>query len=100
MNKITASRRAKMVASMEYIVSQINDESIIDSWLMCGVADGDIPVSSLDPDDVPEYYLEDETFKDLMGLFLRMMKRAWNSGGLYCTICSDDKSSWEAKNNG
>ena len=34
--------RADVVRAMEIMVSTINDETIIDSWLMVGVADGDI----------------------------------------------------------
>lgn len=77
--------RVKMVKAMEFIVRQVNDETIFDSWLMNGVADGDIEYGNLD--DIPgeaEYYAEDnETFAELMALFLRIMKRA-NKDGLYC----------------
>lgn len=75
--------RAKMVLAMEYIARQVNDEDVFESWLMCGVADGDIKYGSIDTADVEDYYLEDRNFKDLMTVFLRMMKNAWNSGGLY-----------------
>lgn len=54
-------------------------------WLALGVADGDIEYgyfsSPLDDDD---YYIEDKNFAELMGLFLRCMARARESGGLYC----------------
>lgn len=81
-NKMIA--RAKMVLAMEYIARQINDEDVFDRWLMMGVADGDIPYGSTDIADVDECYLEDGTFKDLMAEFLRVMRGAARSGGLYC----------------
>lgn len=88
MNKI---ERAKMVLAMEFIARQINDEDVLDGWLMCGVADGDIPYGSIDIADVDEYYLNDDTFNDLMSCFLRKMKGAYKSGGLYCdnVVCKD-----------
>ena len=88
MNKI---ERAKMVLAMEFIARQINDEDVFDDWLMCGVADGDIKYGSFDVADVDEDYLEDDTFADLMSCFLRRMKGAYNSGGLYCDgiVCKD-----------
>ena len=67
------SKRAKVVRAMELIARCINDEEIFDSWLMCGVADGDIDGSEDDED--LEYYCEDDNFAELMGLFLRLMKR-------------------------
>lgn len=76
--------RAKMVLAMEYIARQINDEDVFDGWLMCGVADGDIPYGSFDIESVDEWYLKDENFKDLMTCFLRRMCGAYRSGGLYC----------------
>lgn len=76
--------RKKAVLAMEFLARQINDEDIFESWLMCGVADGDIKYGSLDPEEVDDYYIEDDHFKELMGLFLRLMKRANKSGGLYC----------------
>lgn len=93
MNKI---KRAKMVLAMEYIARQINDEDVFDGWLMCGVADGDIPYGSIDVEKVDDYYLEDDNFKDLMSCFLRRMVGAYNSGGLYCDkIVCEDKEDYE-----
>ena len=88
MNKI---ERAKMILAMEFIARQINDEDVFDGWLMCGVADGDIPYGSFDITDVDEDYLDDSTFEDVMSCFLRCMKGAYNSGGLYCddVVCKD-----------
>ena len=76
--------REKMVKAMEYIVRQCNDETAMNGWLMCGVADGDIEYGNFEVDDPDiEYYIEDDNFAELMGCFLRTMKRA-QSGGLYC----------------
>lgn len=69
---------------MEFIARQINDEEVFESWLINGVADGDIKYECLDLAEVDEYYLNDNTFKDLMNCFLRRMYGAYNSGGLYC----------------
>ena len=74
--------RIEMVKAMECVARCINDEDIFESWLMCGVADGDIDDNTVDED--LEYYVQDDNFKDLMDLFLRLMVRAKNSGGLYC----------------
>ena len=93
MNKI---ERIEMVKAMEFIARQINDEEVFEGWLMSGVADGDIVYSDLSADD-PEtdeaaYYITDENFRDLMRCFLRRMRGAYNSGGLYCDdVCSGDR---------
>ena len=88
MNKV---ERAKMILAMEFIARQINDEDVFDRWLMCGVADGDISYGSMDIADVDEDYLDDNTFEDVMSCFLRCMRGAYNSGGLYCddVVCKD-----------
>ena len=52
-------RRARMVRAMDEIARCINDEDL-------------------------EGYCEDETFKDLMHLFLSLMEEAKKDGGLYC----------------
>lgn len=81
MNAIT---RKKIVLAMEMLVRGVNNEDFIDSWLMCGVADGDIPGFSIDIADVDDYYVEDdEVFAELMGTFLRVMSYAKKDGGLY-----------------
>ncbi len=96
MNK--ANERAKMIACMEYIARQINNEDIFETWLMCGVADSDIEYGNLDFSKVDDYYLDDRTFRNLMSTFLVCMKNAFESGGLYCgEIVSKDKSDYEKK---
>lgn len=76
--------RIKMVRAMEFICRQINDEEVFEGWLMCGVADGDIDKNTSDMDIVDMGYTDDDTFIDLMDCFLRRMKGAYRSGGLYC----------------
>lgn len=79
---MTLSIRAKMVRAMEFIARQVNDEEVFESWLMYGVADGDIDGEETDED--LSYYCEDVNFSDLMERFLDLMKNAKKSGGLYC----------------
>ena len=76
--------RKKMVLAMEFIARQINDEDVFEGWLRSGVEDGDIDYGSFDVDEVDEWYIEDENFRDLMDCFLRKMAAAKDSGGLYC----------------
>ena len=84
MNKI---ERMQMVQAMEFIARQVNDEEVFEEWLMDGVADGDITYGiGINPSDVDsiEYYIDDDSFADLMHTFLRLMANARKSGGLYC----------------
>lgn len=76
-------KRAKMVVCMEYIARAINNEDVFDGWLLEGVADGDIKDGSLDLGEVDSFYLENDNFKDLMSLFLELMREAATNGGLY-----------------
>ena len=82
------TERIKMVKAMEFIARQVNDEAVFESWLLCGVPDGDIEYGDLavleDDADLLEYELRDDDFAELMTLFLRLMRRAEKSGGLYC----------------
>lgn len=75
--------RAKLVAAMEYIVRNVNNEELIlGRWFSVGVADGDIPYGSFDPEDVPSCYTSIENTKELAELFLSIMAQAKNDGGL------------------
>ena len=74
--------RAEVIRAMETLVRCINNEDIFMPWLYAGVADGDITSETTDED--LEYYADDDTFAELMGLFLRLMTRAKADGGLYC----------------
>lgn len=76
--------RINMVRAMEFICRQINDEDVLEDWLIGGVADGDIDRNTSDSDIVAMGYTDDDTFVDLMDCFLRRMKGAYRSGGLYC----------------
>ena len=68
-------RRIKMLEAMKYIVSSINDEDILERWLMLGIPDGDINFAD---------YCSDEDMEDFIHEFLIAMSRAKKSGGLYC----------------
>ena len=88
--------RAKMVLAMEYIARQVSDEEIFEGWLINGVADGDIPYGYfgeldqftardlVEDNELYIYFEEDDSFAELMDLFLRLMCAAKKSGGLYC----------------
>lgn len=86
MKQISLEKRIKMIKAMEYITRQINDEEVFETWLMFGVADGDIDYGDLSATDGGslDYYAEDGVFSDLMDVFLRCMREARESGGLYC----------------
>lgn len=83
--------RKAVVLAMEILARNINDEEVFESWLSCGVADGDvnyehavIAVGDVAEEMIDEWYIEDDNFRDLMDTFLRCMRRATKSGGLYC----------------
>lgn len=84
MNK---KERLALVKSMEFIMRNLNDESLFMSWLVVGVADGDIEYGNMDISDSEidelDYYLEDENFQCLIETFLRIISRAKKSG-IYC----------------
>jgi len=89
MNGRNKLERIMMVKAMEYIARQVNDEEVFFYWLENGVADGDIPYGSLevrlDDEEMLEcYYEDDKDFAVLMDDFLRLMRAAQKSGGLYC----------------
>ena len=68
--------KARFLRSADFIVRCINDETIIDSWLMCGIADGDC--ESMNDEELVEYYNAD--MQEIISLFLRLMKRAGKDG--------------------
>lgn len=86
MNKM---ERIKAVKAMEFLARQLNDEEIFEKWLCGGVADADIEYGDLTVtcedalSDFYDFYIEDKYFSELMDLFLRLMKAAAKSGGLY-----------------
>ena len=75
--------RVKVVRAMDAIARCINDEEVFMPWLMMGVADGDC-ASDIPDSYIDEYYCDSDTFRELMECFLRRMKGAIQSGGLYC----------------
>lgn len=89
--------RMMAVKAMEFIARQVNDERVIDVWLMDGVADGDIEYgdfmihSGLETDPAYDYASDPDTFSALMATFLKTMSSAYNNGGLWCgNVVSDE----------
>lgn len=78
---MNVNKRIEMVKAMEMVARAINDESVFETWLSVGVADGDI-TENTSAEDI-EYYTDDEIFADLMDTFLIIMENAKKSGGLY-----------------
>jgi hypothetical protein len=76
-----ARERTKIVRAMETLARAVNDEDVFEYWLILGVADGDIDETTTDEE--LEYYIENETFAELMETFLNLMSKAKKSGGLY-----------------
>lgn len=79
--------RIKMVKAMEFIIRNLNNEDLMELWLMSGVADGDIEYGDLSDSDLEgemDYYIDDGTFADLMDIFLVTMAEAKKDDGLYC----------------
>ena len=91
MDKLT--ERKKMLVAMEFVARQINDEDVLDGWLMCGVPDGDIEYGNFDISQIDDedYMVTDKGFKDIMSCFLRRIVRAYESGALYCggIVCKE-----------
>ena len=73
--------RTDLVRAMEKIARTVNNEEVFYSWLIAGVADGDIKNDT--PDSDLEYYTEDDNFSELMNTFLELMCDAKDDGGLY-----------------
>ena len=79
------NERVQMVRAMETIMRNLNDEYIFESWLVMGVADGDITEDTADEE--LEWYCRDDNFSELMNTFVRIMKRATKEDTravLYC----------------
>lgn len=92
--------RADIVRAMDLMVSTINDETIIESWLMVGVADRDIKPETTNEEIDEMNYTSSETFSELMTLFLKLMNRAGKDGLFFDGIVSGHKEvKWtEGKN--
>ena len=99
MTKQERKLRERMMAvkAMEYLARHVNDEDVLDIWLMGGVADGDIEYgdftihSGVETDPAYDYASDPDTFSYLMGCFLRTMSAAYKSGGLWCGDVTSDK---------
>lgn len=95
--------RRRAILAMEYLARQVNDETALESWLMDGVPDGDIPYMTTDPAQVPDLddLAEPETFAGLLDAFTWTMSRARKSGGLYCGgVCGGERDADERKASG
>lgn len=68
--------KAKFLRAMDYIARCVNDEEVFDSWLMCGIADGDCAVMT--DEELVEYY--DDGLESIIGCFLRLMRSAGKDG--------------------
>lgn len=80
---MSQSERVALVRAMETVARAVNDEELfIRIWLELGVADGDIDETTTDEE--LDYYITDESFRDLMDTFMYLMSKAYKSGGLYC----------------
>lgn len=88
--------RAMMVRAMETVVRNLNNESLINGWLMNGIADGDIDETTTDEEIIEMGYCDDDSFAEIMACFARIMKRATKNskigeGVFYCdNILSND----------
>lgn len=67
-------KRAMYVVTMNDMIRGLNDESIVEIWLMSGVADGDENMSL--EEFAESSYVEDKCFADLMALFARLINYA------------------------
>ena len=76
------TERANVVRAMDTIARCINDENVFYGWLMNGVPDGAIQDNTKNEE--LEFLCDDKSLSELMATFLRLMKRAAKSGGLYC----------------
>lgn len=77
--KKNIKERKQLILAMETVVRAINEEDVVDGWLMCGVADGDLNKDST-WEDVDDMYVEkDERFADIMSCFVRTMRRMVDS---------------------
>ena len=74
--------RCEMIRAMETVMRNLNDEEDIEIWLNNGVADGDIDETTTDEE--LEYYIDDETFADLMDTFVYIFQQTSRRGALYC----------------
>jgi len=77
-------KRAEMVKAMEVLARSCNAEDYLMSWLMVGVADGDIDEATTLEEIIDLGYCDDDEFKELLDAFIKIMFNAAKDGGLYC----------------
>lgn len=83
MSNIT--ERAQVVKAMDKMIYCINREDFMDAWFMSGVANGDNISNNTTAQEIIDMgYCDDKTFSELMTLFLKLMRKAGMSGGLFC----------------
>lgn len=92
--------RADIVRAMDLMVYTINDETILESWLMVGVGDGDIKPETTNEEIEAFGYTSDKTFSELMTLFLKLMNRAGKDGLFFDGIVSGHKEVKWTENGG
>lgn len=80
MTKAEKKIRKEHVLQMERIMRKINNESIFETWLLIGVADGDLDESST-WEDVDDYYIESDNYSFIIGVFLKLTAEAIKDGG-------------------
>ena len=69
-DNVEGARQIMLVTMDAIIRCEIGDESITESWLMCGLPDG------WDDDDLIEIAADDEAFMEITECFRRCCKRA------------------------
>ena len=67
------AKKAELLKAMDVLARSINNEDIVDSWLLGGIPDGTTEDEYID-------YVDD--IDDIAACFLRCMKRAQEDGGL------------------
>lgn len=72
--------RKERILQMDRIMRKINNENIFATWLVAGVAAGDLDDDSK-WEDVDDYYIEDVTYSFITGLFLKLTLSAIKHGG-------------------
>ena len=72
--------RGKMVMAMDTVARALNDEEVFEYWLTMGVADGDITDETTPMDEDLDCYCDDESFRELMFTFSKLMKSATQDG--------------------
>lgn len=74
--------RITALRAMEFLARSVNNEELLEPWLIEGVAGGDIDENTTD-EELVDYVDNDEFFADIMATFLCIMHSAAKDGGLY-----------------